>query len=78
MKSQNEMVELAGLWASTDKNGNMFFSGSLNGARILIFENKFRESEKHPSHKIYITKRDKSAYSDDKDGTDRNSGDLPF
>lgn len=52
----NDMLKLGGLWTNKDKDGNTFLTGKLNpGVRILIFKNKYREAENHPTHIMYLS-----------------------
>ena len=57
--TKNELIEITGLWASKTSDGEKFLSGSLGRARILIFKNGFKTSDKHPDYRMYITKRRK-------------------
>ncbi|MBB6052308.1 hypothetical protein [Armatimonas rosea] len=52
----SDMIKLGGLWTNKDKDGNTFLTGKLNpGVRILIFKNKYREAENHPTHIMYLS-----------------------
>ncbi len=51
-----DMIKLGGLWAGKDRDGGTFLSGKLSpGVKILIFKNKYRESENHPTHIMYLS-----------------------
>lgn len=53
--ANNDMMKLGGLWANKDKDGNTYLTGKLSpGVKILIFKNKYRESENHPTHLLYL------------------------
>jgi hypothetical protein len=52
----SDMIKLGGLWSGKDKEGNTFLSGKLSPqVKILIFKNKYRESENHPTHVMYLS-----------------------
>lgn len=51
------MIELSGLWESTDKNGNLVLSGNLGNARLVIFKNTYKEAENQPDFKLYLDKK---------------------
>jgi hypothetical protein len=52
----SDMIKLGGLWSGKDKEGNTFLSGKLSPqVKILIFKNKYRESENHPTHIMYLS-----------------------
>ena len=52
----SDMIKLGGLWTNKDKDGNTYLTGKLSPAvKILIFKNKFRESENHPTHIMYLS-----------------------
>lgn len=51
----SDMIKLGGLWSGKDKDGNTFLSGKFSPqVKILIFKNKYRESENHPTHIMYL------------------------
>jgi len=57
-----DMIKLGGLWTNKDKDGNTFLTGKLNpGVRILIFKNKYREAENHPTHIMYLAQVESEA-----------------
>lgn len=52
----SDMIKLGGLWSGKDKEGNTFLSGKFSPqVKILIFKNKYRESENHPTHIMYLS-----------------------
>lgn len=56
-----ELIKLSGLWVSTDKNGNEYFSGGFSyGAKILIMKNTYKQKENDPDYNLFIApKKDK-------------------
>jgi len=53
------MIEIAGVWEGTDKNGNLKLSGSMGyKANILILKNNYKEEgSNQPDYKIYIAEK---------------------
>lgn len=60
MSQQTELVEISGLWKNEDKNGNVYLTGYLGSAVIKIFVNQFKENDKHPDFKMYVTRPKKT------------------
>lgn len=62
MSEQSEkkvMVNIGGLWVNKTKDGEVYLSGYLNGARLLIFKNKFKDSENKPDYIMNVVNPDK-------------------
>ena len=56
----SELIKIGGLWESTDKNGNKYFSGTFTyGTKLLVMSNSFKEKEHEPDYIVYITKKEK-------------------
>ena len=52
----SDMIKLGGLWTNKDKDGNTYLTGKLSPqVKILIFKNKYRDSENHPTHIMYLS-----------------------
>jgi hypothetical protein len=71
MKKQ---IELMVLWEKTDKNGDKYFSGKLNGNSILVFKNKYKQDEKHPDYKVYLVEKER----EQKPIAEDDSDTIPF
>lgn len=56
---QGKLVQLTGLWKGSDKNGNVTLTGSLGGARLLVFKNNYKKDEKHPDYIVYLAEKQK-------------------
>lgn len=50
----NDLIKITGLWLNRTKDGRDYFSGRFGDARILIFENRERASDKMPTHTLFI------------------------
>jgi len=50
-----QMVNIGGLWVNKSKSGEIYLSGYLNGAKLLIFKNNFKKDEKQPDYVMYVT-----------------------
>jgi uncharacterized protein (DUF736 family) len=49
----NKEDELGALWAKQTKNGEEYFSGTINGQRVVVFANRYWDSEQKPKWKVY-------------------------
>jgi len=55
-----DLIQLCGLWENKDKNGEIYLSGYLGDARILVYKNKYREqNEKAPHYKVFLAEKRK-------------------
>jgi len=51
---QSERKDIGALWKKTSKSGQAYLSGQIDGRRIVIFANKWKESgDKKPDYRIY-------------------------
>jgi len=49
------MIKLTGLWKGETRDKKPYLSGNLTyGTRLLIFQNKFKETDKDPDYHAYI------------------------
>lgn len=51
---RGQRVKLGGVWIKTSAKGNVYFTGRLGAARILIMENNRRQSDADPSHEVFL------------------------
>jgi hypothetical protein len=81
--NRGDLIQVTGLWANENQNGQ-YLSGSVGGLRILIFPNRRRDSDKHPTHVLCVTRNQRREQRDRRDdqGERRqqtpNHDDLPF
>lgn len=55
MSEDGRKVELCALWKNESKGGETYYSGTLGGARVLVFKNKNKgDNEKAPDLKVYL------------------------
>jgi hypothetical protein len=54
-----EMIKITGLWKNVSEKGEAFMSGSLGGAKVLIFKNSFKQEEKHPDYNMFFAAKEK-------------------
>ena len=50
-------IRVCGLWKNVDKNGNEYFSGNIGDIRVMIFPNRFKETEKQPDYIMRFSER---------------------
>jgi len=53
------MIKMGGLWENKDKNGDIYYSGSLGNGRVMIFKNKYKEKENQPAYNLFIAENKK-------------------
>jgi len=52
---KDNMIKLTGLWKNETKDKKTYLSGNLTyGTKLLIFQNKFKETDKDPDYNAYI------------------------
>jgi len=49
----NKDAKIGALWARTTKNGTPYYSGEIDGQRVVIFPNGYRQTDKHPDFIVY-------------------------
>jgi len=54
MAIMSKLVELCGLWTSTDKNNEPVLSGKLGNAKVFIFKNTYKEGNQ-PDYRLYVS-----------------------
>jgi hypothetical protein len=53
------MIEITGLWLNKTKDGKQYMSGSIGGAKVLIFANQYKKTDKDPSYKMFFAEKEK-------------------
>jgi hypothetical protein len=48
------MLKAAGLWAKTSVKGGQYLTGRLGGMKVLVMENRDRQSDDDPSHHLFF------------------------
>jgi len=62
------LVRVTGLWWNEDRNKVAYLGGQFGSARIFIFENSYKSSEKgkrSPDYVLYVAKPDRNRTSED-------------
>ncbi len=68
------MIKLTGLWKKEGKDG-VFYSGKLSyNTNILLFPNKYKQSEKDPALILFIAKAEKK----EKSKPEVEEDEIPF
>src|ERR687890_481759 len=52
--NNSPMLKAAGLWAKTSVKGGQYLTGRLGGLKVLILENRDRQSDDDPSHHLFV------------------------
>jgi hypothetical protein len=53
MPDKNEKI--GALWVKSSERGD-YMTGEINGQKIVVFTNGYKQSEKHPDYVIYKSK----------------------
>ena len=48
------MLKAAGLWQKTSVKGGQYLTGRLGGVKVLVMENRDRQSDDDPSHHLFF------------------------
>ena len=59
----SDLVSLCGLWKNSSEKGD-YLSGTLGGARVVVFKNTYKKEPKHPDYQMYVSKRKKRGDAD--------------
>jgi hypothetical protein len=52
--SNGPMLKAAGLWPKTSAKGGQYLTGRLGGVKVLVMENRDRQSDDDPSHHLFF------------------------
>ena len=53
------LIKIGGVWENKTKAGDTYLAGTFGFAKVLIFANKYKETDKHPDYNVYITAKPK-------------------
>jgi hypothetical protein len=53
-QKNSPMLKAAGLWAKSSVKGGQYLTGRLGGVKVLILENRDRQSDDDPSHNLFF------------------------
>jgi hypothetical protein len=53
-QKNSPMLKAAGLWAKSSVKGGQYLTGRLGGVKVLILENRDRQSDDDPSHTLFF------------------------
>ena len=56
---EDKKVKLTGLWENTTTKGEVYYSGSLGTAKLLIFKNSFKEKDNDPDFNLFLAPKEK-------------------
>jgi len=55
MPHDRDPNEVGALWEKMSASGVRYMSGTIDGKRIVVFENKNKRTEKHPDWKVLLS-----------------------
>ena len=53
-QKNSPMLKAAGLWAKSSVKGGHYLTGRLGGVKVLVMENRDRQSDDDPSHHLFF------------------------
>jgi hypothetical protein len=53
-QKNSPMLKAAGLWAKSSVKGGQYLTGHLGGVKVLVMENRDRQSDDDPSHHLFF------------------------
>jgi hypothetical protein len=53
-QKNSPMLKAAGLWAKSSVKGGQYLTGRLGGLKVLVMENRDRQSDDDPSHHLFF------------------------
>ena len=54
-QTKNERKDIGALWVRESKAGDTYFSGKIDGRRIVVFRNRYKEAgDKQPDWRIFL------------------------
>ena len=53
-QKNSPMLKAAGLWAKSSVKGGQYLTGRLGGVKVLVMENRDRQSDDDPSHSLFF------------------------
>jgi hypothetical protein len=54
-QKNSPMLKVAGLWQKSSVKGGQYLVGRWGGLRVLVMENRDRQTDDDPSHILYVT-----------------------
>ena len=55
----SDMVRIGGLWKNKTKDGKPYLGGSFGGARLMVFQNGYKEKDSDPDYVLCIAQAQK-------------------
>ena len=74
------MIKLTGLWTHFSSTGKEYWSGTIGGAKILIFKNESKKEDNQPDYELLIAEKKKKTENKDESKVvkDFAPDDIPF
>lgn len=57
VKPNKREDECGALWQKLNRDGEAFYTGTINGEDVIIFENKYKKSDAHPHFRVFRSQR---------------------
>jgi hypothetical protein len=78
MSNENSgMIKLTGLWLNKTKAGKSYMSGTLGGAKVMIFKNDFKkDGDNQPDYNVFVAAKEQTSTAGN--GQSARDEDIPF
>jgi hypothetical protein len=75
-----EMLRLCGLWKSTSKRGGAYLSGRLGSAKMMLFKNSQKRTDKDPDYFVCLVPWEfqQQGQASGAQNAQRDDDDVPF
>jgi hypothetical protein len=72
--NNSPMLKATGLWAKTSVKGGQYLTGRLGGVKVLVMENRNRQSDDDPSHHLFFVEAPDRRQGDQERAQERGDG----
>ena len=73
-QKNSPMLKAAGLWAKSSVKGGQYLTGRLGGVKVLVMENRDRQSDDDPSHHLFFVEAADRRQGDQERAQERSGG----
>lgn len=77
-EKKQELVEIMALWENQSESGETYFTGRMGNAKVIVFKNKYKTSDKHPSYRVYVQNPEKKEKTETPQSSFDENDSIPF
>ena len=52
-----DLVEIFALWENTSQAGDVYFTGYMGNADVVVFKNQYKKEPKHPDYRVFVKRK---------------------